>query len=362
MAVARRWSSPVRYGLLLIALLKFAMPPLWSLPTGLLTHVVPAQSTATSELTDDQLTASDADDAESNAPIAWTGESLTPATLEQLSDTSMTFEFGDDVTTAEAEFPNVANTIPPPATTVPASMPAQYRIWPTWQAWLSLLHVTGTLFVAFLIAKQLRWLQRLLRDSQPVDDRIHQLLLNLKQTIGVRSNVRVLQSPAADSPIAFGILHPTILLPSAVDEFSDSDLRTVLAHELAHLRQRDAWTNWLQLLLLAAWWFHPVYWMLQRNLRRVREECCDDLLIASGLTRADAYCDTLLRLARRSSTGRIQIACGIVEGLHPMASRLKRILDPRVHRAVRIPLLHAALVTRDRHRVRVAAGIAEPVV
>ena len=344
-AVARRWSSPVRYGLLLIALLKFAMPPLWSLPTGLLTHVVPAQSTATSELTDDQLTASDADDAESNAPIAWTGESLTPATLEQLSDTSMTFEFGDDVTTAEAEFPNVANTIPPPATTVPASMPAQYRIWPTWQAWLSLLHVTGTLFVAFLIAKQLRWLQRLLRDSQPVDDRIHQLLLNLKQTIGVRSNVRVLQSPAADSPIAFGILHPTILLPSAVDEFSDSDLRTVLAHELAHLRQRDAWTNWLQLLLLAAWWFHPVYWMLQRNLRRVREECCDDLLIASGLTRADAYCDTLLRLARRSSTGRIQIACGIVEGLHPMASRLKRILDPRVHRAVRISLLHAALVT-----------------
>lgn len=341
-AVARRWSSPVRYGLLLVALLKFAMPPLWSLPTGLLTHAVPAQSTVTGEFSDERLVESDGD---ASSATAWTGDSLIPATIEQSSDTPMAFEFGDDVTIVEAEFSNFANTIPPVATMeFGSSESAPQRIMPTWQAWLLLLHLTGTLIVAFLIAKQLRWLRRLLRDSQPVDDRIQQLFLNLKPTIGVGCNVRVLQSPAADSPIAFGILHPTILLPSTVDDFSESDLNTVLAHELAHLRQRDAWTNWLQLLLLAVWWFHPVYWVLQRNLRRVREECCDDLLIASGLTRADAYCDTLLRVARRSSTSRIQIACGMADGLHPMASRLKRILDPRVHRAVRLSLLHASLV------------------
>lgn len=345
-AVARRWSSPVRYGLLLIALVKFAMPPLWSLPTGLLTHAVPAQSTVTSELTDEWFAPSDASNAVDAGATAWADDSLIPTTLEQSSDTPITLEFVDEVTKAEVEFENLANTIPPVTTIEPdSSESAPHWVIPTWKACLLLLHLTGTFIVAFLIAKQLRWLRRLLRDSQLVDDRTYQLFLNLKQTIGVRGNVRVLQSHAADSPIAFGILHPTILLPSAVDEFSERDLRTVLAHELAHLRQRDAWTNWLQLLLLAVWWFHPVYWMLQRNLRRVREECCDDLLIASGLAGADDYCDTLLRVAKRCSKGPIQVACGIADGLHPMASRLKRILDPRVHRVVRLSMLHAGLVT-----------------
>ena len=40
-AFARKWSSPVRYALLLIALIKFAVPPLWSAPTGLLSHLGP---------------------------------------------------------------------------------------------------------------------------------------------------------------------------------------------------------------------------------------------------------------------------------------------------------------------------------
>ncbi len=39
----RRAPSPLRYGLLLVALLKFAMPPLLTIPTGLFSQL-PAQS------------------------------------------------------------------------------------------------------------------------------------------------------------------------------------------------------------------------------------------------------------------------------------------------------------------------------
>src|SRR5258708_24674058 len=37
----RRWPSPLRHGLLIVALLKFAMPPLLSLPVGLFTVAGP---------------------------------------------------------------------------------------------------------------------------------------------------------------------------------------------------------------------------------------------------------------------------------------------------------------------------------
>jgi hypothetical protein len=43
--IARRWPSPLRYGLLLVALIKFAAPPFLSLPTG------PAEFSAGDEAT-----------------------------------------------------------------------------------------------------------------------------------------------------------------------------------------------------------------------------------------------------------------------------------------------------------------------
>ena len=37
--MGRSWSSPLRYGILLLALLKFVAPPVWSSPTGLFSFV-----------------------------------------------------------------------------------------------------------------------------------------------------------------------------------------------------------------------------------------------------------------------------------------------------------------------------------
>src|SRR5436190_5895168 len=42
----RRWPSPLRYWLLMLALLKFALPPLISLPTGLFSNVGPVVGAA----------------------------------------------------------------------------------------------------------------------------------------------------------------------------------------------------------------------------------------------------------------------------------------------------------------------------
>jgi hypothetical protein len=42
--LGRRWPAPLRYALLVLALLKFAFPPLLTAPTGLLMRVVPPQT------------------------------------------------------------------------------------------------------------------------------------------------------------------------------------------------------------------------------------------------------------------------------------------------------------------------------
>jgi thiol-disulfide isomerase/thioredoxin/protocatechuate 3,4-dioxygenase beta subunit len=113
----------------------------------------------------------------------------------------------------------------------------------------------------------------------------------------------------------------------------------ILAHELAHHRRRDPWINWIQLALTAVWWFNPLIWVLNRQIRKVREDCCDDLLLTRNLTTGPAYCDTLLSAASRL-TGRTTagVALGFGDSLHPLGRRFERIMDQTLLRSPRLSI------------------------
>src|SRR5262249_51954145 len=67
--------------------------------------------------------------------------------------------------------------------------------------------------------------------------------------------------------------------------------RTLLAHELAHLRRRDHWVRWLELVCLGLYWWYPVLWWVRRQLRAAEEECCDAWVVQHlpGANRAYAH-------------------------------------------------------------------------
>ena len=82
--------------------------------------------------------------------------------------------------------------------------------------------------------------------------------------------------------MTLGWWQPVILVPTAL--LTGIDTRTLefmFAHELAHVRRWDYLVNWLQVLVETLLFFHPVVWWLGRDLRHLREECCDDLAIAA---------------------------------------------------------------------------------
>ena len=56
-------------------------------------------------------------------------------------------------------------------------------------------------------------------------------------------------------------------------------MRAVLLHELIHLRRRDVWLNFLQALLQIFYWWHPLVWLANARIRRVREEAVDDAVM-----------------------------------------------------------------------------------
>jgi len=87
-----------------------------------------------------------------------------------------------------------------------------------------------------------------------------------------------------------------IVIPSAlVEEMDAAEWQWVLAHELAHVRRRDHAVRWLEWLACVGFWWNPVVWWAQRNLRATEEICCDALVLSSLTPKPQYYANSLLK-------------------------------------------------------------------
>ncbi len=88
-----------------------------------------------------------------------------------------------------------------------------------------------------------------------------------------------------------------ILIPSVlVADLDKTELRAVLAHELAHVRRRDYLVRVVELLGCAAYWWNPVVWWAKRQMRSAEESSCDVLAVSASRLSQDRYAKSLLRV------------------------------------------------------------------
>lgn len=99
--------------------------------------------------------------------------------------------------------------------------------------------------------------------------------------VGRDGAVRLIETPATPSPLAFGVLSKVIALPRGFMAQSDKAARDLaLAHELSHHRAHDLAVNMAVQPLFALHWFNPLGWYGWRALRRDQEAACDARVIA----------------------------------------------------------------------------------
>ncbi|MEX2120927.1 MAG: M56 family metallopeptidase [Pirellulales bacterium] len=365
-SVGRRWPSPLRHGLLVLALLKFALPPLLALPTGLFSQVGPEvaarQERAVSVLGNVRSTLASGQPVDGRPMMAGPGDpaAYQPPLAEQAT-ASRSFTPAD-AETALAERTSVGagsrtaarditarGTSTPPAiaaaavnvtTRASSHRAALVRLAPprlTWQSWLMLVHATGSAALAAWLAWQWLRLRRVLRQAQrPTDGPLYSRFLALCRRLKLARRPRLLIVPGDGTPFSCGLLRPTVALPQALAQRSSPErVEIALVHELAHHARGDLWINAIQAATCLAWWFNPFVWLTNRALRTVREECCDDLILAEKLAADDAYCAALLHVA--AGQGRApRLALQMAAGPQQLARRFCRIMDRSVHRPGRL--------------------------
>jgi beta-lactamase regulating signal transducer with metallopeptidase domain len=119
----------------------------------------------------------------------------------------------------------------------------------------------------------------------------------IARRLGLRRGVTLLRGDREAVPMTWGVLTPVVWLPPAADAWPAELRDSVLSHELAHVRRRDAVTQWLANAAVALHWFNPLVWIATRALRAERERACDDTVLALGAA-PDDYAAHLLDMVR----------------------------------------------------------------
>lgn len=152
------------------------------------------------------------------------------------------------------------------------------------------------------------------------------------------------------SPLVWGFFRPCLVLPHGLEEaVGPAGWRTLVAHELAHLRRRDSLVRGLELLVGTLYWWCPLAWLACRELREAEEQCCDAWVVSSLPDQKKTYATALIDVLDFLSPAAVSAPLGC--GLSPVADlkrRLTMILSgspsPRLGRSAGLGLAVLAAV------------------
>ena len=146
-----------------------------------------------------------------------------------------------------------------------------------------------------------RRFSRLVQAGEPVQDEAWLGQLDsLRERLSIRARVDLVLAEEEMTPMTGGVRRPVILLPGSATGWSEARRQAVLAHELVHVRRRDALRQLLGRTVLALYWFHPLSWVASHFAGARREEACDEEVLALG-TRPSEYAGHLLSLAENKA-------------------------------------------------------------
>jgi cytohesin len=147
---------------------------------------------------------------------------------------------------------------------------------------------------------------------------------------GFRSLPRIWLVDGISQPFVWGLLRGSIYLPGDFPNVSNSHhRRNVLGHELSHVFRFDAAVNFLQVIAQAIFWFHPFVWWANKKIRQEREKCCDEMAISRLNALPKDYSTAIVEtLAIRRKSTRPVPSLAVAGPVKNIEERIKTMLRP----------------------------------
>jgi WD40 repeat protein/beta-lactamase regulating signal transducer with metallopeptidase domain len=273
----RRGRPALAHALWLLVLVKLVTPPVFQLPLPWLPP--------------DDAVAQTASGAEPSTPDDLAVDVVLPATGAGFSDHKPVPGDWIDVTAAAPRQPGAspanvpasrelqtpAQPISPAETVQPeeeasASASSSADVAPL----LVLVWLGGVLFCLSRTVLLMLRFQALLVNARLAPEEVQRQARELARSMGLRRCPAVWLVPGALPPMVWALGRARILFPvGLLARLGEEERASLLAHELAHVRRRDHWVRWLEVVALALYWWYPLTWWARVQLQTREEECCD---------------------------------------------------------------------------------------
>ncbi|MCH7918469.1 MAG: M56 family metallopeptidase, partial [Planctomycetes bacterium] len=157
-------------------------------------------------------------------------------------------------------------------------------------------------FYGIVLIRALRIRSRLYRDRQLAPPQLQAELESISKRMGRSKCPQAWLIGDVGQPFVWGWCKGTVYLPQDFFELNSAEFRqAILAHELSHMHRLDPGVNLIQLIAQGLFWFHPLVWWANSQLRQEREKCCDERVLAHlGIATRD-YCQALIDTLARAS-------------------------------------------------------------
>jgi HEAT repeat protein/beta-lactamase regulating signal transducer with metallopeptidase domain len=216
-----------------------------------------------------------------------------------------------------------------------------------------LLAAIYILFLSYRVVRVVRLWRRNAKlrksaTSEGLPSALESVVASCGATFGLK-NVLIRCSNSAQVPSTMGMRRPLIILPKAFCVNGQEEvLRSVIGHEMAHVSRSDYLSNLICEILSLPISFHPLTFLIKRQIDRARELACDELVTKHVLDR-QAYARSLVWAANVSLEAGPGLALSIFDGniLEERVMKLmrkNRQLNARARRAIMAAALGSLFV------------------
>ncbi|MCS4434019.1 M56 family metallopeptidase [Aquiflexum gelatinilyticum] len=161
---------------------------------------------------------------------------------------------------------------------------------------------------------------------ETVESHWEEVLERQLQSLKISKPVQLLKSIHVDMPMTYGVWKPVILIPAALFfQLSPLQLEAIIAHELSHIKRHDYLVNLIQSVLEVLFFFHPIFWWINKTAKEQRENACDDLAISMGISPKDLAFG-LANVLNYAKNPTPEIAMAAAKSDNPTLNRIKRIM------------------------------------
>ena len=165
------------------------------------------------------------------------------------------------------------------------------------RGWFAPIWLLGSAVVfVWSMVRVCRFRRLLATESEVAPQELQTAAVEIAGRLGLKRIPAIYMTSTRLSPLVWWVGGKVrIVIPTTLLETMDAQQsQWVLAHELAHVRRRDHLVRWLEWAACVCFWWNPVVWWAQRNLRAMEEICCDDLVISCLNPKPKFYANSLL--------------------------------------------------------------------